>query len=52
MWQTKVFKTVEARQKWIDKNKGKYWIEPVLVVIHNGYAVEYKPLVKPTSFPL
>jgi len=43
-WQTKTFKTKEAQQKWIDKNSTNYQI--VEVFVNNGYAVDYRSLIK------
>ena len=42
MWTTKYFKTLEALQKWIDRNKNK--VQYTVIFITNGYGVEYKPL--------
>lgn len=44
MWQFKKFKTIEARNIWIEKNKSKYRID--IVFVNNGYGVEYKKLIK------
>jgi hypothetical protein len=44
MWKTKIFKTVELRNKWIEKNKNKYRID--IIFINNGYGIEYKKLVE------
>jgi hypothetical protein len=44
MWKTKFFKTFENQKKWIEKNKHRYQID--IILVNNGYAVEYKELRK------
>lgn len=44
MWNIKEFKTREEFNKFWTKNKNKY--QMVEVFINNGYAIEYKPLMK------
>ena len=44
MWQVKYFKTVKAQKNWIEKNWHKYRIN--LIFVNNGYAVEFKKLIK------
>ena len=42
MWTIKKFKTNEAKNSFVDRNKHRLQI--IEVYINNGYAVEYKPL--------
>jgi len=42
MWDTKIFMTSAARNRWINRNSGKYQI--VEIFINNAYGVEYKKL--------
>lgn len=42
MWETKVFKTPEARDKWIARHGANYQI--VEVFINNGWALDVKKL--------
>ena len=44
MWITKVFKTQKNMQNFINKNKGK--IQYTEIFINNGYAIEYRKLIK------
>ena len=44
MWQNKTFKTRELMQAFIDKNKNR--IQYNEVFINNGYAIEYRKLIK------
>ena len=44
MWQNKTFKTHEAIQKFIDKNKNRIQYQEVF--INNGYAIEYRKLIR------
>lgn len=44
MWQTKTFKTHEARANWIAKNRHRVQYE--LTFVNNGYGVEYRKLRK------
>jgi len=44
MWQLRTFKTKELMQKFINKNKGKIQYQEVF--INNGYAIEYKKLIR------
>jgi hypothetical protein len=45
MWEVKTFKTREAMQAWVARNEGRMqWQE---VFVNNGYAVTFRPLVKP-----
>lgn len=42
MWDTKIFKTREAMQSWIEKNDHKMqWNE---IFVNNAYGVEYRKL--------
>lgn len=43
-WSTKTFKSFAAMSEWMDKNKSKYQMRQIF--INNGYAVEYKDLIK------
>lgn len=44
MWKTKIFKTDEELQKWINRNYNRYqWHQ---IFVNNAYGVEYKPLIK------
>lgn len=43
-WKTKTFKTREEFNKFVTKNKNKYQMEEVF--INNGFAVDYRPLLK------
>lgn len=43
-WQFKTFKTKEQMQKFINKNGNK--IQHREIFINNGYAIEYKKLLK------
>jgi hypothetical protein len=38
MWQIRVFKTLERRTAWIEKNSGRYQI--AVLFMNNGFAVE------------
>lgn len=42
MWQTKIFKTSEAKEKWLAKNGHK--IQYHEIAVNNAYGVEYKKL--------
>lgn len=44
MWQTKFFKTFEQQETWILKNKHRYQID--IIIVNNGYAVEYRKMRK------
>ena len=44
MWNTKYFKTYEKAIKFINDNWHKYQSE--LIIINNGYGVEYRKLIK------
>jgi hypothetical protein len=44
MWQTKFFKTLEQQEAWIAKNEHRYQID--IIIVNNGYAVEYRKLRK------
>ena len=44
MWTVKKFKSFEAYASFIDNNKHRYQITPLMV--NNAWAVEYKPLRK------
>lgn len=44
MWEVKEFKSAKAQNVWVAKNSGRYQITPLFV--NNGFAVEYRPLVK------
>jgi hypothetical protein len=45
MWQTKLFKTKETFDKWIEQNKNK--VQYTEIFVNNYYkGVEFKPLVK------
>ena len=44
MYTVKRFKTQEALDSFIQKNE--YKIQYNVIYINNGYAVEYKPLIK------
>ena len=52
MWKVKKFKSELEAKNWAENNKSKYWIESGVLFLHNGYGISYKPLVKPSSFPL
>ena len=50
MWQVKTFKTPAIQKAWCEKNKHRYQIVVIYINndgIHNGYAVEYRPLQLP-----
>ena len=42
MWITKVFKTLQQQNEWIEKNKHKYQID--ILFVNNEYVIEYKKL--------
>lgn len=42
MWQTKVFQTREAMQRFLDRKHGKIQYEEILV--NNAYGIVYRPL--------
>jgi len=42
MWETKLFKTLDSMNKWIDKNQNRFQIVPIFV--DNAYGIEYKKL--------
>jgi len=42
MWTKKYFKTYQDLKTWMEKNKNKYQID--IILISNGYGVEYRPL--------
>jgi len=42
MWQTKIFKTKAAMQKWLNRMSGKVQFEEIFV--NNAYGVIYRPL--------
>jgi hypothetical protein len=43
MWETKKFKTLESKTKWLEKNDHK--IQWNVVIINNvNYAIEYRKL--------
>jgi len=42
MWVTKIFKTKEAKDKWIAKNEGKYQI--VEIFVNNAYGLDVRRL--------
>jgi hypothetical protein len=44
MWQAKTFKTHEAMETFIQKHKSKIQYQEVF--INNGYAIEYRKLIK------
>ena len=44
MWTTKVFKTKEARDKWIERNGHLYQIQEVF--INNAYGLDVRRLRK------
>jgi hypothetical protein len=44
MWQAKTFKTHEAMEAFIQKHKSKIQYQEVF--INNGYAIEYRKLIK------
>lgn len=44
MWKIKEFKTQKSQDDWIAKNAQRYRI--TIIFINNGYAVEYRPLVR------
>jgi hypothetical protein len=44
MWKTKTFKTKQAYDRWIERNRNKYqWNE---IFVNNAYGVEYRELLK------
>ena len=45
MWTTKYFTSAELLRKWVKRNEHSVqWEE---VAVNNGWAVRYRPLVKP-----
>ena len=44
MWTIKEFKSEEAKNKWIEKNKGRY--QYVEIFVNNGHALEVRKLRK------
>lgn len=44
MWQTKIFKTKLAMEKFIEKNKSK--IQYDIIFVNNGFGIEYRVLRK------
>ena len=44
MWESKWFKDYETATRWIEEKRNKY--QCVLVIVENGYEVEYKRLRK------
>lgn len=44
MWKIRYFKKEESANKFMNDNRHKY--QSVLIFVHNGYAVEYKPLIR------
>ena len=42
MWQTKIFKTKESMQKWLNKNSHK--IQYQVIFVNNAYGIEYRKL--------
>jgi hypothetical protein len=44
MIETKYFKSYQSLKNWIKKNHNDYQYE--VIFVHNGYGVEYKPLLK------
>ena len=40
MWETKIFKTKQALDTFVEKNKSKYQI--VTIFVNNGFGVEIK----------
>jgi hypothetical protein len=47
MWTIKRFKTFKAQSEWIEANQHRYQIQ--VVIVNNGYAVEYRKLVTPRN---
>jgi hypothetical protein len=44
MWNQKLFKSAAKAQAWMDANASRY--QMTLIFIHDGYAVEYKKLLR------
>lgn len=42
MWNTKIFKTKESMNQWLEKNSNK--IQYTEIFINNGYGIEYRKL--------
>lgn len=44
MWETKIFKTLNAMNNWIAKHDGRVQWQQIFV--NNAYGVEWRPFVK------
>jgi len=42
MWNIRKFKTLDAQNRWIEANSGRYQI--TVLFVNNGFAVEYRAL--------